>query len=93
MKQQITALSALALWALAMSLQPAAGKPSAKVEIIEPFDTWLATEKVDFYVRITNTGSEPLLLPGAGHAENDLFFEGDPAIFQQADTKKCACQR
>lgn len=80
MKQQITALSAFALWALAMSLQSAVGKPSAKVEIIEPFDTWLATEKIDFYVRITNTGGEPLPLPGAGHAGEDLFFEGPPAI-------------
>jgi len=80
MKMQISSILASALWALAMSLQPAAGKPSAKVEIIEPFDTWLATEQVDFYVRITNTGGEPLLLPGAGHAGEDLFFEGPPAI-------------
>lgn len=74
MKNQIATLTTLV--AFAMSLQVAVGKPSAKVEIIQPFETWLATEIVDFYVRITNVGAEPLKV--IGYSESDIFFELDP---------------
>ena len=57
----------------ALSFQQVIGEPHANVEVIEPFSTGFLTEKVDFYVRVTNTGEEAIRIGGT--AQHDLFFE------------------
>ena len=59
-------------------LSTAHAHPDAKIELIEPFDFTFSSEPPVMFVRITNTGTEPLAI-GLGD-ESDLQFENDPAL-------------
>ena len=70
--------SLVPLLAAALMAQAAGGEKSARIELIDPFPSWFATENLDFYVRVTNTGEEPLPLAWLGRDNSDLFFEIPP---------------
>ncbi len=57
-------------------ISQARSETNVKVEIIQPFEKWFLTEDVDFYVRVSNVGKDPIRLIGI--SEVDLFFEVDP---------------
>lgn len=63
------------LFALACNLT-AKAETNARIEIIEPYPAWFATEDVDFFLRITNTGDEefPLFL-ACDDPRRQIFFE------------------
>ena len=63
--------------------QTASGGGNAKVEIIDPFANWFLTENLDFFVRVSNTGDEPLPLAWLGRDNTDLFFEIGPESRRQ----------
>lgn len=57
---------------------PAKAGINAKIEIIEPYTAWFATEDVDFFLRITNTGDKnfPVFL-ACNDPRQQIFFEVD----------------
>ncbi len=59
----------------------AVAAPEAKVEVFDPYETWLEGERWGVYVRVTNTGSEPF--PLLTHPDTrQLFLEatlGEPS--------------
>ena len=56
---------------------PIAAGVSAKVEIVDPFPVWVASESADLYIRVINTGDKSftLLTSAARLKESDLRFE------------------
>lgn len=63
---------------LLAGLLPAKAGINAKIEIIEPYTAWFATEDVDFFLRITNTGDKdfPVFL-ACNDPRRQIFFEVD----------------
>jgi len=62
----------------ATSFQHVKSETNAKVEIIQPFQAWFLTEKVDFFVRVANIGDKAIRV--ANTAQEDLFFEIAPKV-------------
>jgi len=47
-----------------------------KGRVIQPFPAWFLTEKVDFFVQVSNLGNKAIRV--ASTAQKDLFFEIAP---------------
>jgi len=64
--------------------QAATAELNARIEIIDPFPAWFATEKLELFVRVTNTGDLPLPLMWTGGSRRQFFFESilDPKYAQ-----------
>ena len=60
------------------SFQHVKGETNVKVEIIQPFPAWFLTEKVDFFVQVSNIGNKAIRV--ASTAQKDLFFEIAPKV-------------
>ena len=53
-------------------------RPEVKIDLIEPFEFTFASESPVMFVRISNTGTDPMGY--AFDANSDLQFENDPAL-------------
>ncbi len=70
-----------ALLPVCAAIGVAVAAPEAKIEVFDPYETWLEGERWGVYVRVTNTGSEPF--PLLTHPDTrQLFLEatlGEPS--------------
>lgn len=61
-----------------LALSPAHARPDVKIDLIAPFEFTYPSESPVMFVRITNTGTEPLDLCLGTYS--DLQFENDPLL-------------